>query len=211
MVDHLVEVLVIPDLDLLDFMGGAEAVEEVEERHAALDGGAVGDGRQVHDLLDAAFAEHGKTGLAAGVNVGVVAEDVQSMGSDAARGNIDDARQQLASHFVHIRDHEQQALGSGKRGGQRAGGQRAVNRTGRAGFGLHFDNLDFIAEDIFAALRGPLVRNLSHHRRRRDRIDRGQIGERIRYVRRGVVSIHGFHFSCHVLSSSYTRLTMPNI
>ena len=63
---HVSQVGVIPHSDLLDLMGGAEAVEEVQERHAALDGGQVRDGGQVHDLLDVALGEHGEAGLAAG-------------------------------------------------------------------------------------------------------------------------------------------------
>ena len=50
-VDHVLQVVVIPDCDLLDLVGGAEAVEEVEERNAALDGGEVRDRGEVHDLL----------------------------------------------------------------------------------------------------------------------------------------------------------------
>ncbi len=34
---HIRQVVVVPDGDLLDLVGGAEAVEEVDERHAALE------------------------------------------------------------------------------------------------------------------------------------------------------------------------------
>ena len=34
-------------------MGGAEAVEEMQERHPALDGEQMGDGAEIHDLLHA--------------------------------------------------------------------------------------------------------------------------------------------------------------
>ena len=37
----------------------------------------MGHGRQIHDLLHVALAQHGKAGLAAGHDVGVVTEDVQ--------------------------------------------------------------------------------------------------------------------------------------
>ena len=62
-VHHLGQVVVIPDGDLLDLVGGAEAVEEVQEGHAALDGGQVGHGGQVHDLLHIALGQHGEAGL----------------------------------------------------------------------------------------------------------------------------------------------------
>ncbi len=41
----------VDQLDLLDLMRGAEAVEEVEERHAGLERDDVGDAGQVHDFL----------------------------------------------------------------------------------------------------------------------------------------------------------------
>ena len=46
-VAHLGQILVVPHLDLLDLMGGAEAVEEMQERHPALDGGQMGDGAEI--------------------------------------------------------------------------------------------------------------------------------------------------------------------
>ena len=50
-VAHFLQILVIPDGDLLDLVGGTEAVEEVDEGNAALDGGQVRHSAQVHDLL----------------------------------------------------------------------------------------------------------------------------------------------------------------
>ena len=38
--------------------------------------GQMGHGGQIHDLLDVALAQHGEAGLAAGHDVGVVAENV---------------------------------------------------------------------------------------------------------------------------------------
>ena len=50
-VAHLLQVLVVPHGHLLDLVGGPEAVEEVDEGNAALDGGQMGHGGQVHNLL----------------------------------------------------------------------------------------------------------------------------------------------------------------
>ncbi len=111
-------------------MRGAEAVEEVDERDAALDGGQVRHGGQIHDLLRVGLGEHGEAGLAAGHNVGMVAENVQRVGGNRTRGNMEYARQQLASDLVHVRDHQEQALRSGVGGGQRAGCERAVHGAG---------------------------------------------------------------------------------
>ena len=149
-VHHVLQVVVIPDLDLLDLVGGAEAVEEVDERDAALDGGQVGDGGQVHDFLGVGLGQHGKAGLAAGHNVGVVAEDVQRVGGHGTGGHVEHGGQQLAGDLVHVGDHQQQALGSGVGGGQGAGGQRAVHGAGSAGLRLHLDDLHGGAEDVLA-------------------------------------------------------------
>ena len=60
-------------------MRGAETIEEVNEGHARLERGQMGHGRQVHDLLHGAFAEHGKASLAAGHHILVVAKDAKSV------------------------------------------------------------------------------------------------------------------------------------
>ena len=51
-VDHRRELVVVPYLDLMDLVRGTEAVEEVDERHLALDSCEVSDGSEVHDLLN---------------------------------------------------------------------------------------------------------------------------------------------------------------
>ena len=47
------------------------------------------------------------------------------------RRDVDDHRRQLAGHLVHVRDHQQQALGRGERRGERALLRRAVQRAAR--------------------------------------------------------------------------------
>ena len=84
LVDELAEFLHVGSLDLLDFVRGTEAVEEVHKRHAAFDGGEVCHRGEVHDLLDAAGGQHGEARLAARHDVGVVAEDGQGLGGKGA-------------------------------------------------------------------------------------------------------------------------------
>ena len=48
---HFLQVVIIPDFDLLDLMGGTEAVKEVDERHTALNRGQVRNSAQIHDFL----------------------------------------------------------------------------------------------------------------------------------------------------------------
>ncbi len=74
-INHLGEVIIIPDLDFLHFMRRPETVEEVQERHAALDGSQMCDGAQVHGLLWTVGGEHRHTRLAAGHNVALISEN----------------------------------------------------------------------------------------------------------------------------------------
>ena len=109
-IEHVSQIGIIPFLDLLDLVRGAEAVEEVQEGHSALDGGQVSDGGEIHTFLRIVGAEHRVARLTAGVYVGVVAEDGKRVAGERTGGYMDHARQQLACHFVHIRDHQEQTL-----------------------------------------------------------------------------------------------------
>ena len=200
-VAHVLEILVIPDGDLLYLVRGAEAVEEVQEGDSALDGGKVSYGSEVHDLLHVALAEHCKAGLTAGHDVGMVAEDAEGVGSQSAGGDVENAGEQLACDLVHVGDHEQQALGSGVGGGESARIQGAVDCAGGAGLSLHLLHLDGAAEDVLLTLGRPLVDKVRHGARGRDGVDRGDFGERVAYVRGRLVAVHRLVFSCHIFSS----------
>ena len=184
-------------------MGGAETVKEVDERHTALNGRQVRHRGQVHDLLGVGLGQHGEAGLAGGVDVAVIAKDVQRLGGDGTGRNIKDAGQLLGCDLVHVGDHQQQALGCGEGGGDGAGAKRTVNRTGRAGFGLHLDHLDLVAEDVFQAGGRPLVDRISHRAGGRDRVNRRHVGEGIRYVCRSGIAVHRLFCSGHFSSSVY--------
>ena len=200
-VAHFLQVVVIPHGDLLNLVGGAEAVEEVHEGNPALDGGQMGHGTQVHDLLDVALAEHGEARLAAGHHVGVVAEDVQRVAGHGTGGHVEHAGQQLAGDLVHVGDHQQQALRGGVGGGHRAGGQGAVDGAGSAGLGLHLADLHGGAEDVFLTGGCPLVDQVCHGRRRGDGVNARHLGKRVADICRRVVAVHGLELSCHKLTS----------
>ena len=199
-VEHVLEVVEVPHGDLLDLVRGAEAVEEVQERHAALDGSEVGDRRKVHDLLDVALGEHGEASLAASHDVGVIAEDVECVGGDAAGGDVEHARQALASDLVHVRDHEQQALGRrvGRREGASAKG--AMNGTGGTSLRLHLDDVDRGTKDVLDALGGPLVDVVGHRAGRRNRVDARHLGVGVRDPSSSLVAVHRLELTCHILS-----------
>ena len=189
-VAELRKVVVVPHGDLLDLVRGAEAVEEVEERHAALDGGKVRHGRQVHDLLHVALGEHSEASLAAGHDIGMVAEDVERMRGQRAGRHVEDGGQLLCSNLVHVGDHEQQALACRVRAGKRASAERAVHRARGAALGLHLDHFHRGAEDVLLALRRPLVDVVGHRGRRGDRVNSRHFGKCIRHIRRRIVAVH---------------------
>ena len=210
-VAHLGQILVVPHGDLLDLVAGAEAVEEVKERGLALDGGKVSHRREVHDLLDVALGEHGKAGLAAGHDVGVIAKNVQGVGSDATRGDVEDARELLARDLVHVRDHQEQTLRSRVGGGQSTGAQRTVNGTGCTCLGLHLDDLDRGAEDVLATLGRPLVDMVGHRAGRRNGIDSRYLGVRIRNICGRLVAVHRLKLTRHIPLSSHIGIQAPAI
>ncbi len=196
-VNHFGEVFVIPSGNFLNFVRGTETVKEVQERNASLDGGKVCNGTEVHDFLCVGLGKHGKTGLTAGINVGVIAEDVQSVRCYASCGYVDDAGKKFAGNLVHIRDHQKKTLRCGVSGGQSTGCQGTVNGTGSAGLGLHLDDLYIFTEnvlrrfakDVLVGCR-PGVCDFCHRAGRRDGVDGGNFRERVRYVRGGSVTIH---------------------
>ena len=198
-VAHFLQVRIVPNLNLLNLVGGTEAVKEVNEGHAALNGCKMCNCRKVHNLLRVGFSQHSETGLAAGHNVGVVAEDVQRVGSNRTRGNVEHAGEQLACDLIHIRDHEQQTLRSSISSGQCAGCKRTVHRARRACLGLHFDHLNFSAENVLLTGGGPQVNVVCHGAGRGNRINTRNLGKRIRHVCGRSVTVHGLHLSCHVL------------
>ena len=200
---HQLGVLVVGQhVDLLYLVAGAEAVKEVQEWDAGLDGAQVCHGGQVSGLLDAAAGQHGKAGLTAVHHVGVVAEDGERVGAHGTGRHVQHAGQTLAGDAVHGGDHQHQALGGGEAGGQRAGLQCAVARAAGAGLGLHLHQTDGLAEDVLLALSGPGIRVFRHGAGRGDGIDGCDLGERIGYVCSRFVTVADLHELAHFLSSS---------
>ena len=74
-VQQALKILIRDLLDLVDLVGRAESVKEMQERNAPLDGRKVSDAREIHHFLDAARAKKRKAGLPAVHDVGMIAED----------------------------------------------------------------------------------------------------------------------------------------
>ena len=196
---HFLEILIVPDLDLLDLVRGAEAVEEVDEGNSALDRCKVSNSAEIHNFLRVGLCKHCKAGLTAGVNIGMIAENVKCVGSNAASRYMENAGEKLTGDLIHIGYHEQKALGCSVSSGESTGCERTVNGAGCACLRLHLGNLNGGAEDILETLRRPLVNVVCHGAGRSYRVDTGNFRERIGHICRSVVTVHGLHFSCHSL------------
>ena len=142
----------------------------------------------------------------------MVAEDVERACGKRTRRNVEHGGKQLARDFIHIGDHEQQTLGRGVSGGQRARGQRTVHGARSAAFGLHFRYAERLSEHVEPTLRRPLIRDLRHGRRGRDGINGSYFGKRIRYVRRRGISVdsHFFHLELFLRYNSWYECRLPS-
>ena len=196
---------VVDCFDFLNFVGSAEAVEEINEGNPAVDSGEVSDGGKVHDFLNGGFSEHSAAGLTRRHNVLVVAENVEGGSCQRAGRDVENARQEFTGDFVEIWNHEQEALRRGVGCGESAGLERAVNGTGGAAFGLQFDKAHFLTENVFGATSGHFVDIFSHRRGRGNRVNGGDLRERVGNVRSRLVAVHRLHFFSHKLSNFSSR------
>ncbi len=184
-------------LNLLDLVGGPEAVEEMHEGNSGGQGGLGGDQGHILALLDVLGAEHAPAGLAGGHDVAMVAEDRESLAGDGAGGDMKDGGGQLAGDLVHVGDHQQQPLGGGEGGAQGAGGQRAVQGAGNAAFGLHLgDNRDGAPDVLLHG--GDFGIRLGRHRRGwGDGVDGDDFAGGVGHMGAGLIAVDGDHFSGH--------------
>ena len=188
---------------LLQLVAGSEAVEEMEERHAAAKRRSVGDRRQVVGLLGRIRGQHREARRAAGHDVAVVPEDGQGVSRHSAGGDVHDERRQLAGDLEHVGDHQEEALRRGERRGQGALLQRAVGRAGGAGFGLHLDDVGHGAPQVRLACGGPVVAMLGHLGSGRDRVDRDHLGQGVRDTRGRLVAVDGLPVLTHRFTASF--------
>ena len=164
LVDHVSDLLIRQQHDLADLVRSPKAVKEVDERHARLQRRGLGDQRHVVRFLHRRGSQLRKAGIADGGDVGMVAEDRQTLRRQRTRRHMNDRRRQLAGDLVHVRNHQQQALRRREGGRHRAGLQRAVHRPGRSTFALHLRHQRDLAPDVPLAFRRPLVGQFGHRR-----------------------------------------------
>ena len=65
---------------------------------------------EVHDFLHGRLAQQCGAGLTAGIDVGMITENVQCMCSHAAGGNVENAGKLLTGNLIDIRDHQKKTL-----------------------------------------------------------------------------------------------------
>ena len=196
-INHFLKILVIPSGNLLNLVRGSEAVEEVEEGYSGLDGSEVSYCTEVHDFLCVGLCEHSKAGLTASIYVGVITEDVKSVGSNTSCGYVNNARKKLTGDLVHVGDHKKKTLRCGVGCGKSTCSERTVNCTCSARLRLHLNNLNILTENVLCRLAEdvlvgsrPCVCYLSHRAGRCDGVDSSNLCERVRYVSSSGVTIH---------------------
>jgi hypothetical protein len=168
---------------------GAKAVEEVQERHPALETGHEGKRGHVLGFLDRRAGEDRETCRPSRIYVGVVAEDGERVPGDGSGRDVEDARLQLAGDLEHLGQHQQQALARSERRRQCTPLQSAVNGPRGPGLRLHLDDLRHLPPQVPAARGRPGVGQLSHRTGRRDRVDRDHLGKLVGDARGGLVAI----------------------
>ena len=142
------QIVVGERLDRVQLVRGSEAVEEMHERHPRLERRGLRDEREVVRLLDRGGGKQGEPGLADRHHVGVVAEDREPLRRERAGSDVQHRRRQLTGDLVHVRDHQQQALGGRERRRERAALQRAVQRAGGSALALHLDDRGNVAPHV---------------------------------------------------------------
>ena len=192
-VDQGIEVVVGQEFDLGDLMGGSKPIEEVEERHAAREGGRLGDAGEVVGLLDRVGGQQREPGLTARHDVGMIAEDRERVGRQGSGGHVHREAGQLPGDLVHGGDHQEQALRCREGRGQAPGLQGAMDGTDGAAFRLHLGHVGDRVPEVPASLRGPLVARFTHRRGGRDRIEDDDFVGTVRHRGHRFVGIKRYH------------------
>ena len=197
---ELLQILIVDLLYLVDLVRRAESVEEMNEGNPGFNARQMRDCRQIHDFLHTAGREEGKARVPGAHNIRVIAENRHGVRTDRSRGHMQDAREPLAGNTVHKRQHQHQALGGSKTHRQASGLQSAVDSARRTRFGLHFNELDPLPEQVLFPVRRPDIGFDRHRRGWRDRINRSDFSKRVRHIGTGFVSVYShvfFYFFCH--------------
>ena len=179
--------------NLLDFMGGPESVEEMQEGNPCLQGSRLGNQGEIMRFLNAGGGQHRKPGLAHRHDIRVIAEDRQSLAGQRAGGDVEHRAGEFAGDLVHIGNHQEQSLRGRERGCQGPGGQSAVNRATGAALGLHLHNLGDGTPDVFHAGGTVLIGPFPHRRGGGNRINRANFVRGVGDIGNRLISVHHDH------------------
>ena len=94
------QILVTERCNLGNLMGGPEPIEEMHHRHPAFEGHGVANRGHILSFLNRPRSQQGKPGTAGTHDIGMVAEDRQGVGGNAAGGNVHAERRQFTGNLV---------------------------------------------------------------------------------------------------------------
>ena len=195
-IQQFCDIFVVHYFDFLQFVRSTETVEEMHERYAAFDGCQVCDAAQVHNFLYGSGGKHCYTDLTTSHNVGVVAEDGESMCTNGSGAYMEYAGFELTGNTVNAGDHQQQTLRSCVCSCQSTSFQCAVHGTCGTCFGFHFYQTYCLTEDVLLAVCRPAVNVFCHGRRRGNRVNGSDFCKCVRDISSRFIPVHGFHNFC---------------
>ena len=161
-VNNFFNVFVVDNFDFLEFVRSTESIEEVTERYAGFDSCEVSYESHVHCFLYGVGTQECKTGLTTSHYVLMVTKDGQCVRSKSTSGNMENAREKLTSNFVHVWNHEQEALRRCESRGQRACCETAVYRASCTSFGLELTDRNCLVKNVLFAGSSPVVCSFCH-------------------------------------------------
>ena len=176
-------------LHLLDFMGGAKSIEQVQKRQPPQQRGPHGDGSKIPRLLHRSRAENRATSRAASHHIAVVAKDREALGRQGPTRHLHHHRQALPRPAVEVGEHQQQTLRRRKCGCQGSGLQGSVHGPGRPALALKLHHARRRPPEIGPPLGAPAIGPFAHRRGRRDRVDGDHLMEAIGHPRYGFIAI----------------------
>ena len=151
-------------------------------REAPLHSRKMCDKSKIHSFLNRRRCKIGKTACTCGHHIGMVTENTQGMSGHRACADMKHRRKMISRYLEHIGKHKQQSLRIGKGSCKGSGRQSAVCGAGSPQLALHLLYAQWLAHVIFSPRHPPFLCGLPHRRHRGDRINSGDIAQRVCYM-----------------------------
>ena len=119
---------------------------------------------EILGFLYGAGCQHCETGLAAGHHILVVTENGKCVRSERAGGHVEDGGEHLACNLVHVRNHQQKALGGGVGGSEGTCLKGTVHCSRCTCLTLQFGDLYGLPPKVLLSVGSPFVDVLCHRR-----------------------------------------------